>query len=338
MRLGIVGWCTDAGLGREFRDALKSLPVECAFVLPNVCKPTRHELLEGVPHMHASKGMPVSEMVEFIDKFKPDTLLMWELPGSWQYPGIWRARGVKWACVIHWDWFTMNSNCWDSADLLISPTMECHRQMAAHGYKTKFLPVPVDTEEFAFRMRHRARRFLSVGGFGGAGDRRGLKELFHAWKFLGSDAPVLEVTAQQALREMRLSVPRNVEIRVTNISMPAALYSTADVCIQTSRYEGIGLPLMEAQACGLPVITTDAEPMRTLAPDLLVDVKYTEEIDLFCKKMKSSVCRWESIVERVHEVMGTDISDLSCQARERMTAEFSWGALGAEWYDALNSL
>jgi glycosyltransferase involved in cell wall biosynthesis len=45
----------------------------------------------------------------------------------------------------------------------------------------------------------------------------------------------------------------------------AALYGAADVLTQTSHAEGFGLPIIEAQACGTPVIVTDFSSMPELA-------------------------------------------------------------------------
>lgn len=44
-----------------------------------------------------------------------------------------------------------------------------------------------------------------------------------------------------------------------------ALYSRADALLFPSLHEGFGWPIVEAQACGCPVITSDREPMRTVA-------------------------------------------------------------------------
>lgn len=44
----------------------------------------------------------------------------------------------------------------------------------------------------------------------------------------------------------------------------ALLYSAADVLLLPSRAEGFGVPLIEAQACGTPVITSNFGPMREL--------------------------------------------------------------------------
>ncbi|RME82244.1 MAG: glycosyltransferase family 1 protein [Caldilineae bacterium] len=43
-----------------------------------------------------------------------------------------------------------------------------------------------------------------------------------------------------------------------------AEYHQADAVVFPSLLEGFGMPIIEAQACGVPVITSDLEPMRTV--------------------------------------------------------------------------
>jgi glycosyltransferase involved in cell wall biosynthesis len=52
-----------------------------------------------------------------------------------------------------------------------------------------------------------------------------------------------------------------------------ALYQSCDIVLFASTYEGFGLPIVEAQAIGRPVITSDLSPMSEVAGDaaLLVD-------------------------------------------------------------------
>ena len=53
----------------------------------------------------------------------------------------------------------------------------------------------------------------------------------------------------------------------------AALYTGADLFAYPSRYEGFGLPVLEAMACGVPVVTTTGGALPEVAGDgaLLVD-------------------------------------------------------------------
>ena len=46
-----------------------------------------------------------------------------------------------------------------------------------------------------------------------------------------------------------------------------ARFASCDVCLAPSRWEGLGLPLFEATAFGLPIITNDKPPMSEMVLD-----------------------------------------------------------------------
>ena len=63
-------------------------------------------------------------------------------------------------------------------------------------------------------------------------------------------------------------IEKNVHIKLLgNISKEdlVILYNLAEVCVYPSLYEGFGLPILEAQACGCPVITSNTSSMPEVA-------------------------------------------------------------------------
>ncbi|HMO82813.1 MAG TPA: glycosyltransferase family 1 protein [Candidatus Paceibacterota bacterium] len=73
-------------------------------------------------------------------------------------------------------------------------------------------------------------------------------------------------------REVTEYISRNLSNRVFRIGHLTdaeliVLYSTADLFLYPSLYEGFGLPILEAQACGCPVLTSN----RTSCPEIAGD-------------------------------------------------------------------
>jgi len=333
VRLAIVGWATDSGVGREFLDAMKHLPLTAAFVIQNKNKKTRLDLLGQVPHHLSTKEDPINEMERFLSEHKPDTILTWEVPGSWGFPEIWKKHGIRWVHVVHWDWFIQSYySIWKDA-VLVAPNAMCQRGLLeSYKLQSQLLSVPIDTDIFPFRLREKAKVFMSVYGYGGLHGRRGLTQVYSAWRGLANKPPLI-IRAQE--RPYDSPIPYGVTISLGSTPEPVGLFMTGDVAVQLSRYEGVGITLLEAQSCGIPVITVDAAPMNELAPDLLVPVERTETIVLCGKNLTSYVGSSAGLTKRITEVAGKDISELSRKARKRVEETFSWNVLHSEWVKLL---
>jgi glycosyltransferase involved in cell wall biosynthesis len=59
-----------------------------------------------------------------------------------------------------------------------------------------------------------------------------------------------------------------------------ALYNLADVFVYPSLYEGFGLPVVEAMACGTPVITSNVSSLPEVAGDAAVFIDPRSEMEI----------------------------------------------------------
>lgn len=79
-----------------------------------------------------------------------------------------------------------------------------------------------------------------------------------------------------------------------------ALYSDARMLLTPSLYEGFGLPVLEAMACGAPVITSNISSLPEVAGDaaLLVDPSDVEEISAAMQAVETDASMREQLVQK----------------------------------------
>lgn len=67
------------------------------------------------------------------------------------------------------------------------------------------------------------------------------------------------------------------------------LYNRATMLVHPSRYEGFGLPIAEAMACGAPVVTTDVSSMPEVAGDAAIQVQ-PDDAEGFARAIAMLAC------------------------------------------------
>jgi glycosyltransferase involved in cell wall biosynthesis len=138
---------------------------------------------------------------------------------------------------------------------------------------------------------------VHVGGNAWYKNREGVLRIFAAVLRQGVDATLVMVgkpwSAQMRLIASSSGLDgRAVEIVDADGEDLRALYSTAHALLFPSLYEGFGWPIIEAQACGCPVITTDRAPMSDIAgaDAILIPAEDPQSA------AKAIVSRWEAMV------------------------------------------
>jgi len=119
-------------------------------------------------------------------------------------------------------------------------------------------------------------------------------------------------------------MPDNVEIRPAPKNN-SDLYHDGDVCVLPSHWEGLGLQLLECQAAGLPLVTTDAPPMNECRPFRTVPVADIEPVFINGEQpIESHLIRPEDLAAVLDEIYDSEIGDASERARAYVERERSW--------------
>jgi len=115
-----------------------------------------------------------------------------------------------------------------------------------------------------------------------------------------------------------LSVDTPVQlVEHPNIDLLRSLYNFAAAFVFPSLHEGFGLPLLEAMACGTPVIAADTGVFREVAGDAAIYFDPSDATDL---------------VRAIETSLGTTIQQTHVQQGFVQAANYSWDRCASETY------
>jgi 1,2-diacylglycerol 3-alpha-glucosyltransferase len=186
-----------------------------------------------------------------------------------------RRQGIRVAGRFVWEHFAEQhvAGALEAYDLIYSMTLAERERYRGWGIETPYVQWGCHPELLAFakdRPEDSAGndvvRCVFPGGF--IGHRKPVREVVEAFSRTEDPRLRLVVKAQvdRRLEEVggiAAGDPR-IEIDVEDRPREQHLRALADcdVCLAISRWEGLGLPLYEAIAFGMPVVTNDVPPMN----------------------------------------------------------------------------
>lgn len=345
LRLGLVGPSFGLGLAHQNRDLARNLPLDRWLVSGNP-DPAAVSLARRVDFM--PRPPSVAEMEAWLDGL--DIILFIEQPAFEGLTAAARRCGACVVCVPNWEWLHPGQTWLDDVDLMLCPVqrtagqLEQWKRRFGFSWRLEYLPWPIDLGRIGYRPRLFCRSFVYVNGLGGRPaalqhppgavlNRKGLDVVLAAAELV----PQVPLCVYAVADDLPVR-PKNVEVRPLPADN-ARLYADGDVCVLPSRWEGLGLPLLECQAAGMPLITTDAAPMNEHAPWRTIPVQQEAVAWLTPAHgiTAAPVCP-EDLARVLHACHGRWIGFASLRARRYVAGRHNWPAAARSIRDSLNQL
>jgi glycosyltransferase involved in cell wall biosynthesis len=233
-----------------------------------------------------------------------------------------------------------------------------HRLLQGNGFSSSYIPMGVDTKTFVPMDRREARRHfqiprgLYVFGMVAANldnpSRKGFQEVLEAFQlfhrahprsalFLHTNArdsrqgfPIGEYATALGLSEAVYGLPEYTATFKLGSADMARLYSAFDCLLAPSSREGFCLPIVEAQACGIPVIVNNTTSMPELVgAGAVCDTGWKWWINRGTYARQPDV---RSLLEKMEEIYRADRKGLAVRARRFAVANYDMDRIfEAKW-------
>lgn len=346
-RIGIIAYSNNSGLGAIAANFRKHLLLDSQLVIKHPIKGTCDI---DIPYTFGDIEATADQLNEYLDTCNPEVVIIVETPFNFDFFKILHDRGVKVVLIPMIDSIGVSKFIpyEKYIDLIINFTevgqkiyMERWQGSDIYGVN---IPYPVDTEYFYPLNIEAEFMFGHSEGWGGAGSRKStdlVRAAFQQLYYLHKNKPTMWIHGQPGeLQHSRLlqSAPI-ITLQYEDLADAVDIYRKGKVYVAPSRREGLGLPILEAMACGLPVITTNAPPMDEWFPKdypLLVKVRsqtqlpfgdnlmYTPNVYDLMKKMEFAYKNPELMAQ------------LGKENRNIIQRKYSWDVLRDRYLEILN--
>lgn len=301
-RIGLVGYNVFTGLGELNRQIDEYVDIYRWLIKPHSVLRV-NELSENTDCIVCPTGEKVDEFLKQVD-----TVLFCETP---YYPNLVhkaKAQGKRVVCVPMIEWAT--GGWMDLVDLFICPTKYCYDELNDR-YPCTYFPWPIDVTRYDYKPRTNCNSFVYIEGFGGTGGRKGLDIITNLLRH--DQWPQIPIIIYSQRGQSHLPTGPLVDIRKPPKDN-RDLYYSGDVLLHPHKCDGLGLQLMEASACGMPVITTQGDPWDEMyAMTRIASSKSAKQIR---RRVNWYQPDCNHLLEQCVKYFGTDISLESRRARD----------------------
>lgn len=370
MKVACVCYATEQGLGHLAKSFYDAGVVTDPIIFRHSHYETHYDWYPpGTPVLvnRPFAGPDVDKMLAGID-----VVLFFETPWDWDFPAYCKRRGVRTAMVPMYEWWPVSKPA-STFDKIIAPSLLDRDYFPG----SVFVPIPVRTDLWKLRTRcerflhngghlghrghkgtlelikaipfiksplHLTIRAQDTAELQGKVDQAGLKLIEVSQWYWG------ERHADGSHYEERgyvLKDKPDLRLMIGKGTLPwSDLWGDDpnnhnkffDAVVVPEKFNGISLPLAEARAAGLAVITTDRYPMNTWLPkEPLIPVKeyHKARVGGSYNEFDEATVEPEAIAAKMDEWFGRDITQMSLDGLA-WAEDNSWEKLRGRWLEALS--
>jgi len=351
-RIGLIGYKNHSGLGTIAANFRKHLSLDSQFIIKHPIKDAPGETYDiGIPHVFGDLEPTIDQLNEYLDICKPEVVIIVETPFNFNFFKILHDREIKVILMPMIDSISVEKFIpyEKYIDLVINVT-KVGQEIYAERWQGSningiYIPYPIDTEYFHSSNAVTEFTFAHSEGWGGAGYRKSTDLIYAAFQqlcYIHKNVPTMWVHGQPGeLHHSQLRSSSNITaIQQKDLMAPIDIYNKGKIYVAPSRREGLGLPILEAMACGLPVITTGAPPMNERFPeDYPLFVKVQTQTDLPYGDIPMYTPNVYDLMRKMefaykNPKLMKQIGEVNCIIIQE---KFSWNVLRDEYLEILNT-
>ena len=327
MRVGSVVLATDQGLGVLAKQFYDNGMFDKVLIKQHHAKTTHLEWYPGVPMFSSYMRHAVRTFLTGLD-----VVVFFETPFWTEIVADCKRMGIKTVMVPMYEWtpevvpYTF--------DRYICPSLLDVEYCKKLPWLQDVIHLTVPVNPATWKIRTRALRFLHNMGNGSVLGRPGTAELLESLQYLKSP---IELTIRTQNENFRLSYNEaSTPAKVTwegGTKPYDTLFDEYDVLIAPERFNGLSLPLQEARAAGLFVLTTDRYPTNIWLPKAgMIPVEKFElaQVRPGYNQFAIATVDPKAIAAKIDEIYDTDITEYSLSGYD-WASRNSWNALGPIW-------
>ena len=266
--------------------------------------------------------IPKEDFEAWLDEVKPDACFFMEYSQWWEEDHdkveMCKERGIKTLGFLVQEKLDVDKvEHYKNYSYIMCPTLFQRNLMRKMGcYNAVHTPWGDynDVYENLIETKYKEGKitFLHIAGSGGVGDRKNTNAIIDAYKEIHDDTTDLKITHLNAKAFAKGEI--------------LSFIKAADVVINTSKWDTIGLCTIEANKLGVPVIVADGEPMNELIKNryngLTVESDISKSEFVSCPVFNT---KHEELVKALAMCKNADVLDfLKRSAKKYAEANFDW--------------